>query len=127
MKRDMELVREILLFLEDESREYYDDKETGAYKLIPIDGYTREEVEYHLMIMLDGGLITGELPRADDEYTTHRFVRLDWNSHDFIQTFRDDTVWNKAKSHLKDKGFQIANVPMDVLIELGKSYIKGLF
>ncbi len=126
MKRDMELVREILLFLEDDNREYYDDND-GTHDLIHIEGYTKREIEYHLVIMKDGELLKGELPRGDNKIITHKGVRLDWNSHDFIETFRSDTIWNKSKEHLKEKGFQIANMPMDVLIGLGKSYIDNLF
>jgi len=125
MKRDMELVRKILLFLEDDKREYYDG-EDSRYSLICIEGYSEEEIDYHLEIMRGGDIIQGELPGGDGRIITHSGVGLNWKGHDFIKTFGNEGYWNGTKKYIKDKGLEVANVPFDLLIETGRSYIRNL-
>lgn len=126
MKRDMDLVREILLFLEDDNKEYYDG-EDGTYMLINIEGYSKKEVDYHLTIMKDEEYLKGDLPFAEGKFITHSGVRISWKGHDFIDTFQSDTIWNKTKEQIVKKGLKISEIPIDILIEVGKGYIKNLF
>lgn len=50
MKRDMDLVRKILMALEDNPTGYFKDEMT-------IDGYTEEDVGYHCYLLLQAGLV----------------------------------------------------------------------
>lgn len=126
MKRDMELVRRILLFLEDEDRDYCEG-EGFNYLLICIDGYSKEEVDYHLRIMKDGEIIKGELPVGDNQIITHSGVSLNWKGHDFLETFKDDGNWSEVKEWLSNKGKKVSDVPFDFLLEMGKEYFKNKF
>jgi hypothetical protein len=51
MKRDMELVRKIILKLEDQP--------TGFTKDFSIDGYSEEQIRYHNSILLEAGWVRG--------------------------------------------------------------------
>ena len=38
---------------------------------------------------------------------------LTWEGHDFLDTIRTDSVWEKTKSYIKDQGLQ--SVPIELL------------
>jgi len=89
MKRDMDLVREILLKMEDLPMK------SGWYN-IHIDGRSEEEIIYHVRIMHEHRLI-----EAADLTTKNgvdwRPKRLTYEGHEFLDAARSDTVWTKAK------------------------------
>ena len=94
MKRDMDLIRKILRAVEE-----------SAFKpgILQIDGYTSEEVAYHSKLLCDEELITG-LDVSSQDGEGYLIEGLTWTGHDFLDASRNDTVWNKAKEVIKDKG-----------------------
>ena len=82
MTRDFDLVRSLLVDLEKEGEEIYVEHEHGA------------EVIHQLLIMRDAGFIEAEDRGFGEVYVR----RLTWEGHDFLDSVRDDTVWNKTKS-----------------------------
>lgn len=96
MKRDMELVRRVLLDLED-------SKSTTH-----IDGYTEDQVKYHQGMVVDEGLAKGTVMRTQSEMTEipRAVVLFDltWAGHDFLEAIREDTQWNKIKGYLAAGG-----------------------
>ena len=91
MKRDMDLVRKILLSIENDPSGYVPDE-------ISIEGYTQEEIGYHVLIMIDAGLLSGE----DTSYIGGRSpsgtaTRMTWQGHEFLDSCREETRWDRAK------------------------------
>jgi hypothetical protein len=91
MKRDMDIVRNLLLRAEaaDGSVSINDPVET-----------------YHVRIMIDAGLIEG---RISEDITSHAprhsyIHNLTWAGHDFLEAARNDTVWHTAKEKLLKSG-----------------------
>lgn len=119
MKRDIELIRKILIVLEeDEAPEF-----TGEFNL---DGVDQEIIDYHLELIKDAGLIKGNFQYGDNRLL---FVSLKLTNegHDFIFAAKNETVWAKFKKKL---GSEMQNVPIAVavplLIDFSKSYFKNL-
>lgn len=116
MKRDMNLVRKIILALE--------DSPTGfAPKDFEVGGHKKEEIGYHIYIMMEAGLV-----RAAD-VTTHGSkspeaiaVGLTWAGHEFADASRDSSRWDKAMQLIKEKA---GSVTLDVLINLLKSLMSS--
>ncbi len=97
MKRDMDLVRKIVLAIE--ARE-----DTEPTFELPVEGYDRAVVRYHLILMLEGGLIEGSYTRLFEADLSPIVVsRLSWEGCEFADAARDDTLWAKAKATIKDK------------------------
>jgi hypothetical protein len=96
MKRDMDLVRQILLEVEEQPF-------TGKWLNLEIDGgFTRQEITYHVMILYEAGLLEAV------NLTTHggknwRPTRLTWEGHEFLEAARDNSRWQKAKSTMMEK------------------------
>ena len=79
MKRDMEVVRKLLLYFEDKP----DDR---AVDKVDIEGYDAKAIGYHLILLYEAGLIEGE-PYVSK--TSKRIIdvmpfRLTWEGHEFL-------------------------------------------
>ncbi len=116
MKRDMDLVRALLLKLE--------DLEQGAggiylyeYSELIVDGYTEDQVVYHLDLLVEAGLIDQGGNGALSEFM---FRRLTWEGHDFADSVRSEEIWQRArKGALAAGGFSI-----ELIGDLAKGFIR---
>lgn len=101
MKRDMELVRRILLTIEKEYRS------TAIYDL-NISGYDMETVAYHCKILNEAGLISDYGAKyADDSLCSFGVGSLTWEGNDFLDKIRDDSQWEKIKNTIIQKGLPL--------------------
>ncbi len=100
MQRDMELIRKILFTIE----EKYVDTWLGGNE-INIDGYDMKTIAYHCAILHDAGLIYDYKGQyGGDELLFFGVGRLTWAGHEFLDKIKNDTVWNKTKGVIKEKG-----------------------
>ena len=128
MKRDMDLVRLILLEIEDKYRS------TAIYDLA-IDGYDTEMVAYHCKILYDAGLISDyKAQYADNEIYVFGVGSLTWDGNDFLEKIRDDSQWKKVKETITKKGLplvvdtikSVANALISATVEgITNSIMKG--
>jgi hypothetical protein len=114
MKRDMELVRQLMLFLEVQVN--------PSRCRIEIDEVPEHKVNYHLALLIEADLIDGEIGSAMGENPALpnyvRVHRITWLGHEFIDNFRSEQVWNTIKSEFKELSFSS-------LTEIGKQLIEG--
>lgn len=91
MRRDMDLVRSILI------RTEAADAPLGLDAFYE-DGRPPAETVYHLMLLEAHGLIDADFAR-DMNGTVHegRVNALTWDGQDYLDAMRDDRVWAKAK------------------------------
>ncbi len=91
MKRDMDLVRKILLACEASPTSY-------APEVIEIDGYDHDQIAYHIGLAVQAGLMTG-IDRTHLGSDTDEWIAsgLTWDGHEFIEQSRDESIWEKAK------------------------------
>lgn len=94
MKRDMDLIRLLLIEVEGEAKP-------------DLSGYTELQLLYHRALLHESGLAVGWVAKAHDGYlelggiSGCELYRLTWAGHEFLDAVRDDTIWNKAKAVLK--------------------------
>ena len=101
MKRDMELVRLILLKIEEEYRS------TVIYNL-KILGYDAETVAYHCKILHDAGMISDYAAQyADDELCFFSVGALTWDGNDLLDKIRDTSQWKKVRDTINQKGLPL--------------------
>lgn len=119
MKRNMDLARAILLAVEES------DSVVGFLRL-EIAGASDAEVSYHVMLLHEAGLI--EAHDASGMNSHQWFAeRLTWAGHEFLDASRDETIWNKAKKLIQDKGGSLTfEVLKEVLINLTKQAVGGI-
>ncbi len=98
MKRDLDLVRKLLIELE-------------AGNLKPqIEKVEKETINYHLGLMNERGLIeavvhyskSGNHPMDIPDLVIVK--KMTWEGHDFIEAIANDTKWAKVKAFLASNG-----------------------
>jgi hypothetical protein len=114
MKRDMDLVRELLLKLEAEplDGDLYSVEPDG----LGITGRTPDEIAYHLVLLIDGGLLDAKRELSG------QFVarKLTWAGHDFLDSVRDPKIWRATKERVKEAG----GFTMEILVGVAKEIIS---
>src|ERR1041385_4598420 len=110
MKRDMNLIR--LLLLETEGEDLKPD----------LSAYTEERHVYHSALLIEAGLLHGEvIPDATGQPTETATLRLTWAGHEFLDAARNDTIWHNAGERIKKSG---VNVTFTLLSEVLKQLLK---
>jgi hypothetical protein len=89
MKRDMDLMRAMLLRVE--------ETPYGQFWSGGIENYTHEQLYYHVQLAIETGLIEGGLLDPDGFYVR----KLTYEGHEFLDAARSETMWNKAKDTLQ--------------------------
>lgn len=122
MKRDMDLIRELLLKLEDLCQKadsvlvIKKDSEE-----LQVDGYNSEQIGYHLSLLREARLI---LPDKGGTTRGMYFQGLSWSGHDFVDSVRDPEVWSKAKSGARQAGGFTLELMKDLALGFIKKKIK---
>jgi Hypothetical protein (DUF2513) len=115
MKRDMNLIREILMWAESQEHGY-----TGGNP--DIEGYSDEEVAYHVYLMSQAGLANAiDTGSIDSESPCALLLSLTWTGHEFLDAAKDDTIWTKAKETILKPG---VSMTFNFLIEWLKTEAK---
>lgn len=121
MRRNDDLIRKLMLDLEVANSRVFHSHQ--------VDGYTQDQVAYHLALMIKAGLAEGAEPRyrndgSDSTIPAAVFVsRLTPAGHDFISEIRDDTVWAKVKERTVKVG---GSVSLEVLKQIAGAVVKQL-
>ena len=101
MKRDMDLVRELLLKLESWPTGRGDNVIIQPSDPKLSEGHSVHEIDYHLDLLMEAGFITG--PRSQPMEGI-MFRHLSWQGHDFLDSVRDPKIWAKTKKGAEDAG-----------------------
>lgn len=114
MKRDMDLVLEILRYFEER-------EEVSVLQNLSLPGYEDRVVAYHLRRMYEGGLLDAETITSSTTET--RLINvlpfgLTWEGHEFLDSMRSEGVLQQVKSRL---GGALSEVPYTLLRELALS------
>lgn len=116
MKRDLDLIRHILITIEESTS----DELPATF-----DGYTKDVIAYHITLLRDDAeYVTYDgRTRPDGNYTG---IRLTWNGHEFLDAARDNTRWEKAKRTVAKLGGFTFTLLKEILVSLLKEELPGL-
>lgn len=118
VNRDMDLIREILILINDDPK--YDGT-TEFYFATPedfgIQNHSREEVAYHLALLIQSGYIDGAVTMAVPMQTIRA---LTMQGHDFLGSIRDLGIWNKTKERLSG----LPGIALSVVAQIGLAEAK---
>lgn len=119
MKRDMDLIRSIVLDIEN-GKDWFETTSDETAVALGTDGSglshdEADRLEYHLTLLEASGI--AKFTKADSGWIPES---LTWKGHDFADSVRDDEIWRKTKEGaLAAKGFTV-----DLLVSLAKGYLK---
>jgi hypothetical protein len=113
VKRDMDLVRDILLLIESNDKFWVDWRDC-EFESLDRD-YTT--VYYHIKIMVDGGLLECEKAKYADQYDS---LYITAKGHEFLDCVRNDDIWHTVKERIAVVG----GAPSDVIMLLANRLIR---
>jgi len=119
MKRDLDLVRAILIWIEGRPEGH------NVNWRIAIDGFTDEQISYHVHLMGQAGLlVTTSMTSLDPRSPSAVAISMTWAGHEFLSAARDDTLWAKAKTKvIGPAGSAVFTVLLDWLKAEAKTYL----
>lgn len=121
MKRDLDLIRKIMLTLEDKMEYGKNFKSATLFEIMREESLTIEKLSYHVGLLVEGGLIKAkEYKYQSGEPTDYLINTITSQGHDFIDTIRQNTTWNQ----IKEKAHEIGGFSISLLIDIGKEYLK---
>lgn len=110
MKRDMDLVRKILLATE--ALPY--GSQLNGLEDVPTEAFIT-----HVIWLKEGGLVEANAMAGSGSYAKYAIVtRLTWAGTEFVDAMRDDTLWAKAKENVMKPG-------MSFTLDLVKDWLKA--
>jgi hypothetical protein len=123
MKREPDLIREILLKVEAYPKASGPDY--NYWFSSPIGNYSWEHVSYHVLILDEGGFLIAHNEQTTDEDQQLQDnwipVRLTWQGHEFLDAARDANRWRLVKKAMGHTGGFVVGVAQQVLVELVKA------
>lgn len=115
MKRDMDLVRKILIAMNDHEHGH-------APRNLEIEGYSDEEIGYHCFILSEAGLIhaadTTSMGSSSPEAIP---IRLTWSGHEFIDNAKNENIWSQTKEAVG----KVGDVSFSVWASVLSSVVKN--
>lgn len=115
MKRDLDLIRKMLLAVEEAPSGWAPD--------LKFEGFADAQVNYHAYLLIDAGLARGaDVTTHGSEGPEAILQSLTWEGHEFVEAARDETRWQKAKGLVAEKG---GGITLDVLKALLVSLAKS--
>jgi hypothetical protein len=106
MTRDMELIREILVKIQNR-----DDAQLAP---LSIEGYRPEVVARHLELLHDAGLLEALKSHGlSADFPIFAVKDLTWSGHDLASALANDSVWQSIKNTFSKK--ELAGLTFDAL------------
>lgn len=121
MKRDMELIREILIEFEK-----IDETAKFSYE-IQIENYTRKEIIGHVFMLYDGGFI--DIVNASTQDGKDFLAKgLKWEGHNFLEVSRNENIWKRVTGKLYKEGMKVGSTILyDILTKETSKFVETLF
>ncbi|MEX0887543.1 MAG: DUF2513 domain-containing protein [Phycisphaeraceae bacterium] len=117
MRRDMDLIRAIMLQVEAAE----DDRLGVDPDHLSIEGRTTPEIATHVRLLVQAGLLEGQNTTSAGDETWHfSSLRLTWAGCEFLDAARDDTRWGRARDQIS----QVGSITLPLLLQLLMSYLR---
>lgn len=124
-------IRDILLYIEQNQTAQYDC--TGIFEVKPMSSkfildelrtsrhYTREEAEYSLRVLYNENILYGKHSIGKNNRIINLTIEgITYNGHQFLDSIRNDTIWNKVK----EKAWKFGVLGFKGLYEICSEVIK---
>jgi hypothetical protein len=122
MKRDMDLIRQLLLRIEAQRLGVGGSVDqvlmlSASKPPLCLDGEDPDEVHYKMRLLAEGGYLGMTKTQFAGGFN---ILGLTWEGHDFLDSVRDNEVWRKTK----DGALKAGGFTFDLLKDLAKGLLK---
>jgi hypothetical protein len=118
MKRDWDLIREVLIEVEALNPATFEDKRYG-----PLRQSENPAKDGQAVLLWKAGFIEGVDASSIDQGESVLAQGLTWSGHELLDTIRSKPVWEKIKSTAQEKGLDLT---FDTVIALGKAAVTWI-
>lgn len=116
MKRDIEIIRSILIKLEE-------FPEFSPIYNFSISGFSEDELIYHLILLQEAKYLIANFNRlGSGKYLLISVERLTYEGHDLLDALKNKDVWNQFTNYLRDESKELGSFPITILFELFKKF-----
>ena len=122
MKRDMDVVRQILLEIEETGECDYskaDRKHLGGTEPTPDEIREQEVKQYHFQLLVAAGFIR----TLSNKWWVEG---LSWEAHDFFDAIREESRWDGVKQHFKDQGKDVSSMPLQIIKNVAMRFLADV-
>ncbi|HHQ4884446.1 DUF2513 domain-containing protein [Aeromonas veronii] len=127
MKRDWDIIRELLIQIES-----LENPDEG----LSLDGFdcpdekTAAVISYHMDLLIQRGFVKGSLLSTTfgssvDSPTDFLVHSLTWSGHEFLDAIRSDTIWNKTKEILASKSVDLSFEAIKAVAPMAMNLVLG--
>ncbi len=126
MKRDMDMVRDLLLKVED-GQKVFETASSEDAELLGFEPDTvlsqedADKIAGHLILLEEADFIVVEGRMGGGSVLVDR---LTWRGHEFLDTIRDDEVWAQTKQTAKKAGTGAIEFVWGIAKEIAKAEVK---
>jgi hypothetical protein len=120
MTRDWEIIREILVRLEES------DTPNSTVNMNDFDNIEEQNVAYNIRLLRDERCIEAsilESSTGDNQIAAAIARRLTPKGHDLLDSIRNESVWNQTKDKFKSKGLDMT---VDLVISVSKHIMESM-
>lgn len=120
MKRDMDLMRDLLLYVES-----LPAGQVTQEVIYDVDKYQINDVLGHLKLLIDSYFVDGQVEIYHDSSFLVILHGLTMPGHDFIDSIRNETVWSQTKEKVASVGGSVAiEIIKDIAIFYGRQLLN---
>lgn len=121
MKLNHDLMREMLLIVEEEKKfgESINSFEFDKHKIFK--KYSREDVIYTLLKLNEGKYVDFTISMGDGIIMFYQIGNLTYEGHKFLDTIRDDNIWKDVKEETS----KLKSVPIELLSQIASKIIMS--
>lgn len=102
MKRNWDTIRELLAKVEECSLP------TERVRLGNFPKERASEISYHMALLIEAGLVNGQMDKTLSPEVKDFFAhKLTWGGHEFLDSIRSDTVWQKTKKMFAEQSLSM--------------------
>lgn len=121
MRRNMDLIRDLLLKFEEMERPLGFMSFRVTDSEFVIDGFTPQEINAHIGMLFDARFIESGTDVRGSLGGDWYFHTITWEGRDFLDSVRQPQTWQKTKSAVSSAG----GFSVSLLAEVAKAIIKG--
>ncbi|HQL95572.1 MAG TPA: DUF2513 domain-containing protein [Candidatus Hydrogenedentes bacterium] len=117
MQRDMDLIRKMLMDLEDGGNRAWEGRDRK-------DPEHAARVKYHAFVLVDAGYAQGvDVTGLGSAHPESELTSLTWAGHEFLDAARDEGRWKQAKALGAGVGGMAVSVLKELLVSLAKKQL----
>lgn len=109
MKRDWDVVRKVLLAVED-----LPDRKSAITEQ-DVDGIDSDDVYHHALILIEAGYVVGHEGVKQGGKSVF-LQRLTWAGHELLDAIRQQSKWNNIKRYAREQGIELTAKGIELVL-----------